>query len=34
MNKLTMFSNALNDGLPNTAWLEARIVNIPSSVIL
>jgi aminotransferase in exopolysaccharide biosynthesis len=34
MNKLTMFSNAMNDGLPNTAWLEARIVNIPSSAIL
>jgi len=34
MNKLPMFSNVLNDGLPNTAWLEARIVNIPSSVTL
>lgn len=34
MNKLPMFSSALSDGLTNTTWLEDRVVNIPSSVIL
>ncbi|MDA9676248.1 LegC family aminotransferase [Pseudomonadota bacterium] len=34
MNKLPMFSNAINDGLENTAWIEDRVVNIPSSVTI
>tara|TARA_B110000003_G_scaffold195956_1_gene194661 strand:- start:2862 stop:4001 length:1140 start_codon:yes stop_codon:yes gene_type:complete len=34
MNKLPMFSNSINDGLENTAWIEDRVVNIPSSVII
>lgn len=31
MNKLEMFKNAEHMPLPNSEWLEARVVNIPSS---
>ena len=34
MNKLPMFEHAQYDDLTNSKWLEERIVNIPSSVIL
>ncbi len=34
MNKLKMYSNCQTDGLPNSQWLEERLVNIPSSVRL
>ena len=34
MNKLDMFKNSETDDLKNSNWLEERIVNIPSSVIL
>lgn len=34
MNKLEMFKNCQTDNLTNAGWLEARLVNIPSSVIL
>lgn len=34
MHKLPMFSESLSDQLNNTKWLEERIVNIPSSVII
>jgi perosamine synthetase len=34
MNNLTMFSNFQSGDLTNSNWLENRIVNIPSSVIL
>jgi len=34
MHKLPMFSEALCDNLLNTSWLEERIVNIPSSVVI
>ena len=33
MNKLPMFEYAQFDDLPNSEWLEERVVNIPSSVI-
>lgn len=32
MSKLDMFKNCQHDGLKNSAWLEDRVVNIPSSV--
>lgn len=34
MHKLPMFSKALCDNLLNTSWLEERLVNIPSSVVV
>lgn len=34
MHKLPMFSEAICDNLLNTSWLEERIVNIPSSVVI
>ena len=34
MNKLPMFKNCQNDGLKNSLFLEERVVNIPSGVIL
>lgn len=34
MNKLNMFKNCQKGNLENAEWLEDRIVNIPSSVIL
>ncbi len=34
MSKLRMFQNCQHDGLSNSRWLEARVVNIPSSVPL
>lgn len=34
MSRLEMFKECQTDGLENTFWLEERIVNIPSSVIL
>ena len=34
MNKLDMFKNSECDELKNSNWLEERMVNIPSSVIL
>lgn len=33
-NKLPMFQKCQTDELKNAEWLEERIVNIPSSVIL
>ena len=32
MSELEMFKNSQNDGLANSKWLEARVVNLPSSV--
>jgi aminotransferase in exopolysaccharide biosynthesis len=32
MNKLAMFARCMHDGLPNSLDIEARLVNIPSSV--
>ena len=34
MNKLPMFSHCQSDKLQNALWLEDRVVNIPSSVII
>jgi dTDP-4-amino-4,6-dideoxygalactose transaminase len=34
MNKLPMFKYAQCSDLTNSEWLEDRVVNIPSSVIL
>ncbi len=34
MSKLPMFENAQKDELHNSIWLEQRVVNIPSSVII
>jgi len=34
MNRLPMYKNCLNDGLENSKYLEERIVNIPSGVVL
>jgi len=34
MNKLPMFKHAQCDDLKNSEWLEERVVNIPSSVII
>ncbi len=33
-HKLEMFKDCWHDGLENSEWLEKRVVNIPSSVIL
>ena len=32
MSRLEMFRHCQNDGLENSCWLEARVVNLPSSV--
>ncbi|ASR42837.1 aminotransferase DegT [Xanthomonas citri pv. mangiferaeindicae] len=32
MSRLAMFSGCQHDGLENSHWLEARVVNLPSSV--
>ena len=32
ISRLPMFEGCQNDGLPNSMWLEERVVNIPSSV--
>ena len=32
MSHLDMYRHCQNDGLPNSVWLEERIVNVPSSV--
>ncbi|HET9031774.1 MAG TPA: LegC family aminotransferase [Dokdonella sp.] len=32
MSRLPMFQDCQNDGLENSRWLEARVVNLPSSV--
>jgi perosamine synthetase len=32
MNRLPMYQHCQHDGLDNALWLEARVVNIPSSV--
>jgi perosamine synthetase len=32
MSRLEMFRNCQHDGLANSEWLEARVVNLPSSV--
>ncbi|MBT6008609.1 MAG: aminotransferase DegT, partial [Rhodobacterales bacterium] len=34
MNKLTMFKDSQCGDLTNSEWLEQRVVNIPSSVIV
>ena len=34
MNKLSMFKDAQYGNLINAEWLEQRVVNIPSSVVL
>ena len=34
MNKLPMFKDAQCGNLTNSEWLEERVVNLPSSVIL
>jgi len=34
MNKLPMFKNAQHGDLTNSEWLEQRVVNIPSSVVI
>jgi aminotransferase in exopolysaccharide biosynthesis len=34
MNNLPMFANCRRGDLPNAEWLEARVVNLPSSVTL
>ena len=34
MNKLPMYSTCQTDGLENAMWLEDRVVNLPSTVIL
>jgi len=34
MNKLPMFKEAQCGDLTNSEWLEERVVNIPSSVVL
>lgn len=34
MNRLDMFKNCLQGPLSNAVWLEQRVVNLPSSVIL
>ncbi|MNV82408.1 hypothetical protein D3C71_1761410 [compost metagenome] len=33
MNRLPMFSGALAGDLRNAEWLEARVVNVPSSIV-
>jgi perosamine synthetase len=32
MTRLPMYANCQHDGLPNSIWLEERVVNLPSSV--
>lgn len=32
MSRLPMFAHCQNDGLENSLWLEARVLNLPSSV--
>ena len=32
MSRLSMFGHCQHDGLENSRWLEARVVNLPSSV--
>jgi dTDP-4-amino-4,6-dideoxygalactose transaminase len=32
MNRLAMYADCLHDGLEQSIWLEARVVNLPSSV--
>ena len=32
MPRLAMYAHCQNDGLENSYWLEARVVNLPSSV--
>ena len=34
MSKLKMFNNAQCGNLKNSEWLECRVVNIPSSVLI
>jgi len=34
MNKLPLYDQCQTDGLENAEWLEDRVVNLPSSVIL
>ena len=34
MNKLEMYKDCQTDALENAQWLEDRVVNIPSSVII
>ena len=34
MNKLPMFEDSQCGDLSNSKWLEQRVVNIPSSVII
>jgi len=34
MNRLPAFKNCQTDGLENSIWLEDRVVNLPSSVVL
>jgi hypothetical protein len=33
MTRLALFTNALRGPLDNAEWLEARVVNLPSSVL-
>lgn len=32
MHRLPMYQHCQHDGLANSLWLEARVVNLPSSV--
>lgn len=34
MSKLPMFENCIREEIPNAEWIEKRLVNIPSSVLL
>jgi len=34
MNHLAMFKNCRHGDLSNAEWLEGRVVNLPSSVVL
>ena len=34
LNKLTMFKHSQCAGLTNVEWIEERVVNIPSSVVI
>jgi dTDP-4-amino-4,6-dideoxygalactose transaminase len=34
LNKLDMYKTCQTDALGNAEWLEERVVNIPSSVII
>jgi hypothetical protein len=33
MTRLPLYTNALRGSLDNAEWLEARVVNLPSSVL-